>query len=217
MNHIQGGIFMDENQEFVEDVVSLNDENNTPGKKKINWAAEIKELLITFVICFVAVWTITTYVIKPVQVDGDSMYPTLVHEEVGAVNMLFVKMDGVERYDVVVVHNKAQDENWVKRVIGLPGETISAKDDIVYINGQPLEEPYLDTEYVKDIRSKGNYFTEDFQEITLGEDEYFLMGDNRVVSLDSRRVGPFQKEDIIGKDVYVVFPFDQMKMVRNPY
>lgn len=214
---------MNEQSEFVEEtpvnegVEELISETAEPKKERINWKNEILDLLKTFVICFVAVWLLTTFVIKPVQVDGDSMYPTLEHEEIGAVNMLLVKMGGISRFDVVVVHNQEQDENWVKRVIGMPGDTIYAKDDVVYINGEPIEEPYLDNPHANAIRDRGNNFTENFQEVKLGEDEYFLMGDNRVVSLDSRRVGPFKAEDIIGKDVYIVFPFDAVKLVRNDY
>ena len=64
----------------------------------------------------------------------------------------------------------------------------------------PIEEPYLDNDYANQIRSHGNNFTEDFSKRTLKDDEYFLMGDNRIVSYDSRRVGPFKREDIRGKD-----------------
>ena len=85
----------------------------------------------------------------------------------------------------------------------------------MYVNGLPLDEPYLDNSYAKQIRSHGNNFTEDFDKRTLKDDEYFLMGDNRVVSYDSRRVGTFKREDIRGKDVYVLFPFNKIKMVRN--
>ena len=213
---------MDEQIEMIEEVQEETNEEvvteiNEEKKPKIDWIAEIKDLLITFVVCFIAVWTITNFVVKPVQVDGDSMYPTLVDQEVVVVNLMFVKLDGISRYDVVVVHNKAQDENWVKRVIGLPGETISCKDDVIYINGEPIEEPYLDTDYVKEQVQLRGPFTENFGEVTLGDDEYFLMGDNRVVSLDSRRVGPFKAEDIIGKDAYIFYPFEQFKIVRNNY
>ena len=75
--------------------------------------------------------------------------------------------------------------------------------------------PYLDNAYANQIRRHGNNFTEDFPKRTLKDNEYFLMGDNRIVSYDSRRVGPFKREDIRGKDVYVLFPFNKIKMVRN--
>lgn len=212
-------------QDNVEEIQEVDEENQSlfepiekePEKPSIDWVAEIKELIITFAVCYAIVAILTTFVVKPVRVEGNSMYPTLLDQEVGAVNMLLVKLEGIERYDVVVVHNDNQDENWVKRVIGMPGDTIFCKNDVVYVNGEAIDEPYLNEEYVKETRNKNGYFTYDFDEVTLGDDEYFLMGDNRVVSLDSRAVGPFKGEQIIGKDAYILFPFNQMKIVRNSY
>ena len=73
----------------------------------------------------------------------------------------------------------------------------------------------MDIDYANKIRERGDNFTADFDEVILGEDEYFLMGDNRVNSTDSRMVGPFKGENIVGKDVYVFFPFNRMKIVGN--
>ena len=183
--------------------------------KKSGWKYELFDLARTFIICFIVVMLLSHFVINPVQVDGDSMYPTLSDSEIGVMNIFLAKTQGIKRQDVVVVYNEETDENWVKRVIGMPNDTVYAKDDVVYVNDKPLEEPYLNTEYANHIRSQGKPFTEDFNKITLGKDEYFLMGDNRVVSYDSRAVGPFKKSAIVGKDVYVLFPFTEIKMVRN--
>ena len=68
------------------------------------------------------------------------------------------KTQGIKRQDVVVVYNEETDENWVKRVIGMPNDTVYAKDDVVYVNDKPLEEPYLNTEYANHIRSQGNHY-----------------------------------------------------------
>lgn len=184
-------------------------------EKKQGWQYEALDLLKTFIVCFIVVFLITRFVVKPVQVDGDSMYPTLVDEEIGFVNIFSAQHFGIERYDVVVVQNEVTQDPWVKRVIGMPNDTIYAKDDVVYVNGEPLDEPYLDNSYAESIRSQGRNFTEDFGPITLGDDEYFLMGDNRIVSYDSRKVGAFHIDDIIGKDVYVLYPFSQIKLVTN--
>lgn len=183
--------------------------------KKTGWKYELFDLARTFVICFIVVMLLSHFVINPVQVDGDSMYPTLSNKEIGVMNIFLAKTQGIKRQDVVVVYNKDSDENWVKRVIGMPGDSVYAKNDVVYVNDQPLEEPYLNTEYVQHIRQQGQNFTGDFNKVTLGDDEYFLMGDNRVVSYDSRAVGPFKKSAIVGKDVYILFPFTEMKLVRN--
>ena len=188
------------------------------GKKKVQkqgWKYELLDLVKTFIVCFIVVFIITTFVVKPVQVEGDSMYPTLIDKEIGVVNIFSAKFTGVHRFDVVVVQNETTKDPWVKRVIGMPNDTIEAKDDVVYINGEKIDEPYLDNSYAESIRKQGKKFTNDFGPITLKDDEYFLMGDNRIVSYDSRKVGAFHKEDIIGKDAYIIYPFTQMKIVRN--
>lgn len=185
-------------------------------KEKTGLKYELLDLLKTFIVCFIVVFLLSHFVVKPVQVDGDSMYPTLENQEIGLVNVFSAKHLGINRFDVVVVKHEETNDNWVKRVIGMPKDTVYAKDDVVYVNGKAIEEPYLDSDYVSQIRRQGKKFTEDFDPVTLGEDEYFLMGDNRVVSYDSRAVGAFKKEDIIGKDAYILYPFSKMKIVGNP-
>ena len=184
-------------------------------EKKTGWKYELLDLAKTFVICFIIVWLISHFVVRPVRVDGDSMKPTLLDNELGLMNVFSKKTSGVERYDVVIVYNENAGEDWVKRVIGLPGDSVYAKDDVVYVNGKAIDEPYLDTEYANNYRSEGLNFTGDFETVILGEDEYFLMGDNRPYSHDSRAVGPFKGENIVGKDVYVFYPFNEMKIVGN--
>lgn len=183
--------------------------------KKSGWKYELFDLARTFIICFIAVFLITTFLVKPVRVDGKSMYPTLHDEDIGIMNIISRKISGVNRFDVVIVYNENLHEDWVKRVIGLPGDSIYAKDDVVYVNGKAIEEPYLDNDHANAIRARGDHFTNDFEEVILGEDEYFLMGDNRINSSDSRVVGPFKGEDIVGKDVYVLYPFNNMQIVGN--
>ena len=198
---------MDSRNDEVKAVIDEVEVENKSDKKKQGIKYEILDLLKTFIICFIAVFLLTTFVVKPVRVDGRSMYPTLEDGEVGLMNVFSAKFTDIDRFDVVVAYNEESGENWVKRVIGLPGDTVYAKDDVVYVNGLPIEEPYLDTDYVNQIRERGDYFTQDFDKITLGEDEYFLMGDNRVVSYDSRRVGPFKRDDIKGKGIFILYPF----------
>ena len=206
---------MDSRNDDVKAVIDEVDVENRSDKKKQGIKYELLDLLKTFIICFIAVFLLTTFVVKPVRVDGRSMYPTLEDGEVGLMKVFSAKFTDIDRFDVVVAYNEESGENWVKRVIGLPGDTVYAKDDVVYVNGLPIEEPYLDTDYVNQIRERGDYFTQDFDKITLGEDEYFLMGDNRVVSYDSRRVGPFKRDDIKGKGIFILYPFDKIKMIGN--
>ncbi|MEG0315225.1 MAG: signal peptidase I [Erysipelotrichaceae bacterium] len=173
---------------------------------------ELISLLKSFVVCFIFVFLLTSFIAKPIRVTGESMVPTLLDGEMGFTNVFKVKTQEIKRSDVVIVRAKNINELWVKRVIGLPGEVIEAKNDKVYIDGKLLEEDYLDTDYANNFRKYEN-FTRDFAPIKLSDDEYFLMGDNRVVSYDSRVVGAFHEKDIIGKDAYILFPFDEIKIV----
>ena len=189
--------------------------NQVEEQEKFDLKKELFELAKTFIVCLILVKLLTTFVICPVRVDGNSMYPTLHDESLGIVNLFSVKFGQIERQDIVVVRYKSENESWVKRVIGLPGDRIACRNNKVYINGEVLEEPYLHTVYVSEETNKRGYFTTDFEEIILKENEYFLMGDNRVMSRDSRMVGVFHKEDIVGKDIYVFFPFEHMGIYTN--
>lgn len=175
---------------------------------------EVIENAKIFIYCFIFIYLLTSFVIKPIRVDGRSMYPTLSDGDVGITNVFAAKFLSVSRYDVVIVHNEQRDENWVKRIIALPHETIEGKDDVIYINGSPIDQPFLDTPYVNDIKKTG-LFTTDFGPYTMGEDEYFLMGDNRILSEDSRAHGPFIGDDIVGKDALIIYPFKHWNYVHN--
>lgn len=188
-------------------------EEKQPLEKRL--VKELWEMVKIFAICLVTVFLITTFIAKPVRIEGSSMYPTLEDEEIGITNVFSARFLGIERGDIVIIKLNEADEHWVKRVIGMPGDTISAKDDVVYVNGKALDESYLNKKYVKSVRSAGNQFTSDFDEVKLKDDEYFLMGDNRIRSEDSRRHGPFTQDEIIGKDVLIIYPFDKIKVVKN--
>ena len=151
----------------------------------------IKELIPYLVIILVVV-TIRTFIVTPIIVEGESMHPTLEGGEL----MLLKKYDtSYERYDIVVVNKSVEGDNLIKRVIGLPGETIRYKNGNLYINGKIIKDNYAHGE------------TGNFQEIVLGKDEYFLMGDNREVSLDSRALGVIKNSEIEGTVGIVLFPF----------
>ncbi|MDE6475227.1 MAG: signal peptidase I [Erysipelotrichaceae bacterium] len=184
---------------------------NQTFKQKIK--KEIFDLIKIFVICFVSVYLLTTFLIKPVRVEGNSMYPTLIDGEIGLTNVFAAKFMDINRYDVVIAHNEEEDEYWVKRVIGVPHDTLYVKDDKLYINGEEQEERFLNEEYVHSFQKNG-VFTDDFGPITLQGDEYFLMGDNRPKSKDSRQHGVFKRNDITGKGIFILFPFDKIKVVN---
>lgn len=136
------------------------------------------------------------------------MYPTLLDEERGFSSVISKYFD-IERFDIVVVEAENKDF-WVKRVIGCPNDTIEMKNDVLFINGEEVQQDFLDIRYVADEIEKYGYFTEDFGPVTLKDNEYFLMGDNRHHSTDSRVVGPFTEEQISSVGVFVYYPLTQI-------
>ena len=126
---------------------------------------------------------IRTFLITPAAVSGSSMESTLNNHDLVIINKLVYRIKPIERFDIVVVNNDEDNDRIIKRVIGLPNETIEYKDNKLYINAK-LIETKLSFEY-----------TDDFK-VETKEDEYFVLGDNRDVSKDSRMLGNFNKKDI---------------------
>ena len=170
-------------------------------------------------ITVVAAMVILVFVARKEEVRGTSMYPTLVEGESVIINMAANYVGEIKRFDVVVAREYRSDDLWVKRVIGLPGETISYREDVLYVDGKAMEEPFLDKKYVEQVKKSANklYFTQDYTSKKLGKNQYLLVGDNRNESLDSRNdaVGPFQREQIIARGVFVYQPFSKARYVGN--
>lgn len=188
----------------VEDSVSAIDK-----KKKIK--GYILEGLLYVALFLVCVFVIPNYVVQRAKVSGPSMMNTLQDEDNVLVSKISYEVHDPERFDIVVFYpykgreeykndKEKQKEHFVKRVIGLPGETIQIIGSDIYINGEKLDE-----HYGKDPITDGGIANEP---ITLGEDEYFLMGDNRAVSFDSRyeEIGPIHKDAIDGKAILRIWP-----------
>ena len=178
-------------------------------QEPINWGQEIWEFVKMLLISIVVGFLCTRFLIRPVRVDGDSMYPTLHNNAIGFSNILTYRMQGLKRFDVAIIYVPEKKEHLVKRVIGLPGETVEYRQDQLLINGKIVEEDFFDEDY-KRSQSTNGIFTQDFGPVTLAEDEYFMLGDNRPYSSDSRWYGAFKKEQIKAKDVVVLFPFQQI-------
>jgi signal peptidase I len=176
--------------------------------KKSSFVSEFIDLVKMIVISFIIVTVLTTWFIKPIRVKGESMYPTLDDGSLalsGIINMI----NGIERFDVVTVYQDYKDQYLIKRVIGLPNDTIEFKANNLYINNELVEQSFLKKEYTDNFSE----FTNDFK-IVLTEDQYFLMGDNRPNSSDSRVYGPFEIEQITSEDVFVLYPFSNFGGVK---
>lgn len=178
-------------------------------KELFSW---VKAIIIAVLLAFL----IRTYIFAPIVVDGESMMPTLHDHERIILNKFGTNIDNMERFNVVVFH-ATEERDYIKRVIGLPGDHIEYKDDVLYINGEPYDEPYLD-EYKAQM--DGELLTEDFtlEEVTgatvVPEGELFLMGDNRQNSLDSREIGTVSIDEIVGKANFVYWPVSEIKLVK---
>lgn len=172
-----------------------------------------KKDLIWFVSMFSIMIALRLFLFSPVTVSGESMMPTLVDKE----KMIASKVSTIERFDIISF--KAPDapgKHYIKRVIGLPGDNVEYKDDVLYVNGKVYEEPYLD-EYKSRAATT---LTEDFSlESLYGLNEvpknaYFVLGDNRQNSNDSRAIGFVDKEVIIGVSKFSFWPVNKIGFFR---
>ena len=154
--------------------------------------------LVPYIIIIVVVAFIRTFIITPVKVNGNSMYPTLEGNEI----MLLNKLADIDRFDIVVVKLDGEDSNLIKRIIGLPGETVEISENQIYIDGESLDDPY------------GYGITYNIDPVTLGEDEYFILGDNRIISLDSRSFGKIHRSEIKGTTNFIMYPFNKIGKVE---
>ena len=166
----------------------------------------VKEILSTIAylaVIFVLTFLFITFIAQRTEVSGSSMEPTLQDGDSLLVDKLSYRFTDPHRYDIVIFpYQYGTKQYFIKRVIALPGETVRVDyDGKIYINGAVLEENYG----AEVIMDPGRAATE----ITLGEDEYFVMGDNRNHSMDSRdvSVGNIHKKDILGRALIRIFPF----------
>lgn len=159
---------------------------------------KIIKSLIPYIIIIVVVVFIRSFIITPVKVNGNSMYPTLEGNEI----MLLNKLGKIDRFDIVVLKLDGENNNLIKRIIGLPGETVEIKNNKIYINDKVLDDPY------------GYGITYNIDPVTLGDDEYYILGDNRIVSLDSRVFGKIKRSEIKGTTNFVMYPFSKIGKVE---
>jgi signal peptidase I len=186
---------------------SLPPNNPLPAKKEESWWDVIKFALITLAI----VIPVRLYIAQPFIVSGDSMYPTFHNGEYLIVDELSYDFNLPARGDVVIFRFPEDPSKYfIKRIIGLPGETVTVAAGKVYITGaagkkELLDEPYLKQQTIKDGSRK------------VGPDEYFVMGDNRLVSYDSRYWGPVNKKFLRGRAFLRLFPPTKLGYLPGEY
>ena len=169
---------------------------------------ELLSWIISFAISFTILALFLVFVGKPFTVSGQSMYPTLHDSD----RMFMSKLGDIKRFDIVVLQAPDQDKEYIKRVIGIPGDTIEVKDGKLYINGQVVDQPFINTELLLNKTVYIDDFT--LQELTgelkVPEGKYFVMGDNRGVSKDSRMIGFIERSAIEGKAVFTIWPLNRI-------
>ncbi len=151
------------------------------------------------------------FLFEPYLVEGSSMDPTLHDGDRLFVNKTLKFIGDIEKGDIVIIDGEEEDIRYVKRIIGLPGDKVSAEEGQVYVNDRLFEEPYLD-ENKKEAENLGMVLTGDFEEVVVPEGSYFVMGDNRLNSMDSRNgLGLIESDRILGKSEFIFFPFDHFQ------
>jgi signal peptidase I len=173
-----------------------------PVRKSGSIGLWLRDLLISAV----ASVLIITFLYQPVRVEGTSMLPRLEDRDRLFINKYVYHLSAIERGDVVVFHYPRDPEkSYIKRVIALPGDRLRIDHGVVYLNGKAQAEPYVPEEY-RDRRS--------MDEMVVSADTYFMMGDHRSISSDSREFGPVERSLVYGKAVFVYWPTRDAGVVR---
>ena len=174
------------------------------AKEKKTLKQEILSWIYTLAAALVIVVIIRTFFFEPIRVDGESMCDTLQNGEIMLVTKPEYLLGEPQRFDVVICHYPGRgNTNFVKRIVGLPGDTVAVQDGFLYVNGEKYAEEY--------ITNRPNYT---LKEYTVPEGMYFVLGDNRSNSNDSHLIGPIERSMIIGHVRQVVFPFGNWRAVE---
>ena len=197
-------------------IIEIQDETRNESeepKKGLSPKAkkEIREWVISLGAALLVVVLLRSFLFTIIRVDGGSMSDTLFDNDRLFVSVLDVKRGGPNRFDVVICEYPNRSDQFVKRVIGMPGDTIMVRRGVLYVNDEVYEEPYLtDARTVKFDRGSNN-----FGPIVIPDGKYFVMGDNRDDSNDSRRVGLIDEDMMIGTVKYIIWPLDRIGEVAG--
>jgi signal peptidase I len=183
-------------------------------KKKSEFWGWMKAIIIAILLAAF----VRHFIFAPFIVEGESMMPTLHDQDRMIVTKIKYSFVKPKRFDIIVFHTK-EKKDYIKRIIGLPGDRIEYKNDILYINGKAYKEPYLD-EYKKQNKF-GSPLTESFTlkdtpigRNTVPEGYLFVMGDNRRHSKDSRHIGAIPMDDVVGQANIICWPFKHIRIIK---
>ncbi len=171
------------------------------NKTKNEWLEWVKAIIFAILIAFF----VHSFIFATSIVEGESMKPTLEDGERVIFNKFIYMINEPKRGDIIIIQHP--NKNYVKRIIALPGETIEVANSELYIDGEKYNETFLNEEISKK--------TGQFGPIIVPEDSYFVMGDNRGISKDSRNgLGYIQRDDIIGRSEVIIYPFSEWDLTR---
>lgn len=192
---------MDELQQQQELLAPASDHTETSTESG-PWKLWLRDLVISIAASIL----IITFLYQPVRVEGTSMLPELQDQDRLFINKFVYRFERIERGDVIVFHYPRDPEkSYIKRVIALPGDMLRIDHGKVYVNDQLLDESYVPIQY-RDLRS--------MSEETIPSNEYFVMGDHRSISSDSRDFGSVSRDLIYGKASFVYWPAEKMGIIR---
>lgn len=218
----------DEFSEEVKDIDEIEEfsepeEKETPfgeekakksGKKEKKGLSEIVSFLLYVGIAMAVTFLIIHFVGQRTVVSGPSMEYTLMNGDNIILDKISYQFGEPERFDVIVFPVDQEDKHYIKRVVGLPGETVQIVNGFIYITDKDGKFRQLEESYGKEIMidTDGSYLTT--APYTLGEDEYYVLGDNRNNSIDSRKIGAISRDIIIGKAWIRIYPFNAIGKIN---
>jgi signal peptidase I len=171
------------------------------------------DLIQTLVIAGAIFVVIYAFLFRPYQVNGHSMDPTFQNGEYVLTNLITLRFGTVQRGDIVVfVAPPDKEKDYIKRIIGLPGDRIKVSGGNVYLNGEKLDQSSF---LSSDVRTNGGAFLGEGEEVVVPANQYFVMGDNREFSSDSREWGIVTKNALIAKSFLVYWPLNHMRVVKH--
>lgn len=172
------------------------------------------DFLQSIVVVMAIMVMIYLFVMSPQEIKGASMEPSFFDKEYILTNKILFKLRDPVRGDVVIFKSPANPEiDYIKRVIGLPGDTVSLRQNAIFVNSVKVEEPYLSP----GITIFGGSYLRENQEVVIPQGKYFVLGDNRPHSADSREFGPIPKEDFIGKAFLRYWPFTRFGLIPRVF